>query len=644
MNTTGYLNRLYFLILLSVIIFLFSSTNVLCQTPIKDSQALQHILAKGWNTWDTYSEVSFTHMPEGITINLALKEYKNAGIMRNPLLYKAEQHITLAAHSDDGSYTDLELEWEKMKFRIQSATDNDNIVILVTPLGVKELKPPVLIAEAGIVWQLPGTVTKNKDLITWKSGRFSTSLFSTSLASNDPYLKLYAPYNVYALNGETGISTGKQYSLAVIKQILERNAAILQKKKQFYGDQSEIFNALQSSIAWNVVYDPLKKRVIVPVSRSWNEWHGGYVLFCWDNYFVSYMLSLYNKNLAYANAIAITNEITENGFVPNMSDAIIKTRDRSQPPIGSFCVREIYRKYREKWFLELLYDKLLTWNRWWTAKRDINGLLAWGSNSYKALNNNYWETPESGVGGWQGASFESGMDNAPMYVDIPFDSAKEVLKLWDVGLNSLYIMDCNALSEIARELGKTADYKELRARVTKYSSNLNKLWNEVLGIYCNRRTDNGEFSVRISPTCFYPMLTDVPDQKKIDRMMKEHFYNHDEFYGDWMLPSVPRNDTCFKEQNYWRGRVWAPLNFLVYLGLRKHNLVDAKNDLVTKSKKLLLKNWTDNHYVCENYNALTGVGAEKDTASDPFYHWGALLGFMDLIETGKVEAPEQPLN
>jgi hypothetical protein len=626
-----------------IFLLFFSAIKVISQTTSDYAIAVQQSLAKGWNTWDTYSQVSYTHMPEGITINLALKEYKNAFIMRNPLLYKQEQHITLGAHSDDGSYTDLVMEWEKMKFRIESATEGENIVILVTPLDVKALKPPVLVAEAGFVWQMPGTVSKNKDSIKWTTGNFSTSLFATRNTIKDPYLKLYSPYNVYELSSETGISTGKEYTVAEIKDIIQQQSDALEQKKKSFGEESEIFNALQSSIAWNVVYDPLKQRVIVPVSRSWNEWHGGYVLFCWDNYFVSYMLSLYNKELAYANAIAITNEAAETGFVPNFSDAFVKSRDRSQPPVGSFCVREIYRKYHEKWFLELLYDRLLTWNRWWAVKRDVNGLLAWGSNSYQPLNGNYWETRESGVGSRQGASYESGMDNAPMYFDIPFDSTKEVLELWDVGLNSLYIMDCYALSDIAKELGKIDDYKELTARGVKYSANLNKLWNEKLGIYCNRRSDNGEFSTRLSPTCFYPLLTDVPDKKKIDRMMKEHFYNPEEFYGEWIIPSVPRNDTAFKEQNYWQGRVWPPLNFLVYLGLRKHNLMAPKNELVTKSKALLLKNWTDNHYVCENYNALTGIGAEKGTASDPFYHWGALLGFMEFIESGQVEAPEKPL-
>jgi putative isomerase len=626
-----------------IYILLVSVSKVFAQSSQEQAIILQHRLAKGWNNWDTYSLLSYTHMPEGVTINLALKEYKNAFIMRNPLLYKAEQKITLGAHSDDGSYIDLELVWEKMKFRIQTGTNQDNLVILVTPLEGKPIKSPILVVEAGYVWQMSGIVLKNEENIVWTSGNSSTSLFGTSTCTTDPNLKLYTAYNAYQLDSETGISTGKKYSITEIKSILQRNASILEEKKKSYQEQSEIFNALQSSIAWNVVYDPIKQRVIVPVSRSWNEWHGGYVLFCWDNYFVSYMLSLYNKDLAYANAIGITNESAETGFVPNFSDAFVKSRDRSQPPVGSFCIREIYRKYHEKWFLELLYNKLLTWNRWWASKRDIDGLLAWGSNSYQPLNGNYWELPESGVGGRQGASFESGMDNAPMYFDIPFDSEKELLKLWDVGLNSLYIMDCFALADIAKELGKTNDLKELTNRGKKYSANLNKLWNDKAGIYCNRRTDNGEFSTRLSPTCFYPLLTDVPDKKKIDRMMKEHFYNPNEFYGEWMIPSVPRNDTAFKEQNYWQGRVWAPLNFLVYLGLRRHNLVDAKNEIVTKSKALLLKNWTENHYVCENYNTITGIGAEKGTASDPFYHWGALLGFMEFIEKGIVEAPEKPL-
>jgi len=127
-------------------------------------------------------------------------------------------------------------------------------------------------------------------------------------------------------------------------------------------------------------------------------------------------------------------------------------------------------------------------------------------------------------------------------------------------------------------------------------------------------------------------------------MMSEHFYNPKEFSGEWIIPSVPRNDTSFKAQDYWQGRIWAPNNFLVYLGLQKQGLGEASTEMVKKSKDLLLKNWIANRYVCENYNANTGLGADKSAASDPFYHWGALLGFMGFIENGMVANPWQKLS
>ena len=345
--------------------------------------------------------------------------------------------MILGGHSDNGSYTGLEMDWENMRFRIQTATDRDNLLILVTPLEVIAYKRPIVIAAAGILWQHNGSVSKIDDHIQWTIGNQKTNFYSTATPLRDPDGRFNACYKAYPLDKKVGFSTGKFYSLAEIEQIIDRQNKALAEKRKSFDSLSLPFDIIQSAIAWNTIYEPLKGRVVTPVSRAWSVDHGGYVLFDWDNYFASYMASLYNKNLAYANAIAITNEITENGFVPNMADPQMKTRDRSEPPVGSFCVREIYRRYKEKWFLLLLYDKLLKWNRWWAEKRDLKGLLVWGSNDYTPVSNNYWERKESGVNQRQGASYESGMDNAPMYFDIPFDSTTGLLQLCDVGLNGL---------------------------------------------------------------------------------------------------------------------------------------------------------------------------------------------------------------
>jgi hypothetical protein len=56
---------------------------------------------------------------------------------------------------------------------------------------------------------------------------------------------------------------------------------------------------------------------------------------------------------------------------------------------------------------------------------------------------------------------------------------------------------------------------------------------------------------RLSPTSFYPCLRKLVRQQA-ERMIKEHYYNPNEFYGDYVLPSIARNDPALKDNDYWR--------------------------------------------------------------------------------------------
>ena len=109
-----------------------------------------------------------------------------------------------------------------------------------------------------------------------------------------------------------------------------------------------------------------------------------------------------------------------------------------------------------------------------------------------------------------------------------------------------------------------------------------------------------------------------------------------------MLPSIARNDPAYADQNYWRGRIWAPLNFLVYLALSRTELSDVRRDLAQKSAKLFMKEWTEHRHVHENYCANTGAGCNS-VNSDKFYHWGALLCVIAMAEAGYIENLGQPL-
>lgn len=592
-------------------------------------KALQHTMATGWNTWYNNSVVSHVLLPEGFCINLCftrpgdpeyVKEiFKSADIQQRP------EKVRLGLRADDGSYTSLVLQYKGEELTVQTAKDENDELILVSPVKGSE---NYVVVEAGLLWNRAGFIGVEQNKLI---GKFSGNVITVSVTGQvvpDAYSVTTAPHLSFSMKEELGIYTGKTRTLAEIKTIIEGKRREQQKRIDRYGELSESFKAMQTILAWNTMYDAPNHRVITPVSRLWSRGWGGFVLFDWDTYFASYMLSLFNKDLAYANAIEITKSITPDGFIPNYQSPYGNTSwDRSQPPIGTTVILNIYKKYREKWLLHEVYDELLKWNRWWPRHRDVNGYLCWGSqkvpDTLKTINNH----------DLQAAKFESGLDNSPMYDSIPFNTTTHTMELADVGLMSMYIMDCRSLAEMSTILGKKTEAEELLKRAAFYAKQLATMWDEKTGIFLNKRTDNGEVSYRLSPTNFYPMLAKACTQQQAERMINEHYYNPNEFYGEYVIPSIARNDPAFGDNDYWRGRIWGPMNFLLYMGMENYNLKEARIDLVSKSKNLLMKNWKGDGGVYENYNSVTGKGGEVG-GSDAFYHWGALLTFMEFIEKG----------
>lgn len=620
--------------IIPLIVFIVLFSTIYAQgNPEEEYKKIQTQLASGWNTWDTRSVLTHVLLPYGAAIDLNLIDSDEERINAFRIGGKPVMHP--GPHAYDGSYTDVSLEWNGHKLRVQNASDGTDNVILITPLEGNRAGGQLVVAPKSL-WQ-----RANK--IEVENNKFGISPFGFNIhipvivqgdfiGTNKNEIKMSA-------NQAVAICCGRNMTVGEAQQYIEEKAhAFVTKNKEKYKDKYELYNAMQSVLAWDNIYDPTIKKVITPVSRNWNvNWShhpefGGFVLFCWDTYFAGMMFAADNRELAYANVVEITNSITEAGFVPNFyTGNDLRSRDRSQPPVGSLAVWSIYEKYKEKWLLELVYDKLLTWNRWWDKNRNIDGLLCWGSSPYEKVT--YHARESGGINELYCAALESGLDNSHMYDNIKYDKERHMMLLNDVGLSSLYIMDCDYLATMAKELGKKKDVKELRERGKKYREKLQTLWDDETGLYYNRHTDTGVLDSRTSPTNFYPLLAKVPSQAQAARMINDHLLNPDEFWGEWVIPATPRNDPAFDDNIYWRGRVWAPLNFLVYLGLRNYDFKEVRKSLAEKSEKLLMKSWLTNGYVFENYNSTTGQG-DDTPRSDKFYHWGALLGFIGLLESG----------
>ena len=618
--------------------------------------AVQSRLSQGWNTWDTNSMMTEVLLPEGLAIHAGLKN--NTGEFGDRFLRdafvgqysKGDARVTPGPHSWDGSYTSLDIEWAGHKWSIETAHAGADEVILATPENTgPEMtdKAPALPADivfwVDFLWNRRGTAERLADSIETRgetgaipiyctcetpasANKQARSTATTSEAMPTPDLPIGGPYFAIPLTAPVGIGTGRRRTVAEIQVAIAAERAAYQKSVAAAGNEAPIVDAIETTLGWDTIYDPSKLRVISPVSRSWSVGWGGWVLFDWDTFFAATLASIGDRDLAYANAMEILNEETPQGFVPNYARDGYKSYDRSEPPVGAITVLGLYEKFHDRWFLADTFEPLLRWNRWWAEHRDMDGYLVWGSNDDTQPQN-----PDDGGRGTRGgAILESGLDNSPMYDTATYNHQTHQLEFADVGLMGLYVADCDALAKIADVLGKTAEARELRDREARYKAKLQTMWDGKTGMFLNLDLKTHQPSHRLSPTNFYPLLAGAATPEQAQIMIAKHLRNPEEFWGQWIIPAIARNDPAYADQNYWRGRIWGPMNYLVYLGLRNYDKAAAR-DVAAKSYDLFLKEWTANRHVHENYNANTGSGDDV-TSSDRFYHWGALLGYVEYME------------
>jgi hypothetical protein len=598
--------------------------------------AVQTSLAQGWNTWDVYNVAAQVLLPEGFTIRVGLKHNSalNSDAFLSDMLIgrqgKGEEAIVPGPHTWNGSYTELRLTWQTHELMLQTAHDGEDLVMLATPVEANGGLPPTLVLSTGVLWNGPGSSMKSDDHIEFNNVSRKICVYWTGREQSCAALPIDTPFFAALLQNPIGLSTGHPRSVDQIRTILKRQRPA----------GTSVAQAIESVMGWDTFFDPSKSRVISPVSRLWSTGWGGYVLFDWDTFFAASMAAVGDRNLAYADAIETLRESTPEGFVPNYARAGgWKSSDRSEPPVGAITVLDLYRKFHDRWFLRDTFDPLLRWNRWWNEHREQSGYLVLGTDA----GNRPVNPDDNSIGTRQGAKYESGLDNSPMYDEAPFHPETNRIHLADVGLMSLYVADCNALAEIAAALGKHPEEQELRRRGERYGANLQTLWDEKAGIFLNKNLDTGELSTRLSPTNFYPLLAKAATPRQAARMVNEHLLNPQEFWGEWVIPSIARSDPAFRDQDYWRGRIWGPMNYLVYLGLLNYDQPAVCKQLAQKSLALFNQEWRLNGHVHENYNAITGIGDDV-SSSDRFYHWGALLGLIDYLETGAGTDPSAASN
>ncbi len=398
--------------------------------------------------------------------------------------------------------------------------------------------------------------------------------------------------------------------------------------------------AITNNLFWMVLYQPGLHRLYTPAGRRWifprpdgtpDHW----TIFAWDSFFNALQLAVESPKLAVDAIRAVLETQYPNGNIPNWRGRFGGTPDRSQPPIGAYCTLKLFQRLGDMELLKTSYPVLRRWHAFWKARktngqprRDGNGdgLLEWGSDT--ALLSDKTQVPpwEQGASGEQRAKWESGQDDLPNWDEVPFDAEAGTLTMNCLDLNCLYALDASCLAQLAALLGRREESEAYQAEYERMRGLINdQLWNARENFYFDRHWD-GRFSTRKAASNFYPLLARIPDERRARQMLRR-LLNPKEFWGDYILPTISRDDPAFKDQQYWRGTIWPPTNYLVYQGLKAYGFDIEASEFAGRSTALFLRTWRSFQLCPENFDARTG-----EAAGQRFQSWGPLFALLGLEE------------
>jgi glycogen debranching enzyme len=433
-------------------------------------------------------------------------------------------------------------------------------------------------------------------------------------------------------------------SLKVIDSILEDEAdRYAQKRTRIDGLYEGVPEAITNNLFWMMLYQPGQHRLYTPAGRRWifNRADGTpdhWQIFAWDSFFNALELAVENPQLAADAVRAVCETQYPNGNIPNWRSRFAGTSDRSQPPVGAYVVLKLFQKTGDLSLLNEAYPVLKRWHAFWKAKkpngqarRDGNGdgLLEWGSDADLIADKvPEWEAAATGE---QRAKWESGQDDLPNWDDVPFDAETGTLTMNCLDLNCLYALDAWCLSQAASVLKKDDEAEAYLVEYEKMKELINTvLWNQREGFYFDRYWD-GRFSLHKAASNFYALLARVPDEGRAQLLLR-HLLNPKEFWGDYVLPTISRDDPAFNDpqnpgRQYWRGTIWPPTNYLVYQGLKAYGFDAVASEFAKKSALLFMRSWVNFQLCPENFHPLTG-----EAGGQRYQSWGPLFALVAAEE------------
>ncbi|MGI9615846.1 MAG: MGH1-like glycoside hydrolase domain-containing protein [Acidimicrobiales bacterium] len=378
----------------------------------------------------------------------------------------------------------------------------------------------------------------------------------------------------------------------------------------------------------------------------------------WDSAFVALGWAEFDRGRAWAEVECLLAAQWPSGMVPHIvfwSDEATyfpgpavwqtarshpATSGISQPPVLATVVRRLVAT-GEHPTLESICSSIDSWHRWWHAARDPEGrgVIA-VSHPWESGRDNLpdWDRPLAAVDPSSNASLERRdldlVDAAmrPSHADYERYAALievGVAHRWDdgaiatnspfwvadPGVTAILLRAERDLAWIMAAIG--ADTTSVESRIDRLEAGFEQLWNPAARAYCSIDLRTGLRAMVGTAASFlgpYAGVVSHLDDSLAELECWATTANH-------LVPSFDPRHADFEPQRYWRGPVWAVVNYLIATGLAEHGAGDWAERIRRSTRGLIERSG-----MAESFDPVTGAAVGGDRFGWTAAMWLAWAG------------------
>ena len=323
----------------------------------------------------------------------------------------------------------------------------------------------------------------------------------------------------------------------------------------------------------------------------------------------------------------------------------------TQPPVFALALAYIFERGVRAAFaprMAALYRAALAYHRWFATARDPEGtgLVATLHNWETGRDNSVeWDGPFAAVPqttvteirrkdtGHIDAAMRPRDEDYRRYIHLVDtyraagwkpDAMWKVapFKVADVGTNAILLAAERALVKLAAQFGTAEEIEEIAARITRMEAGMQKLWLCEKRAYVSLDLITGQqIPIRVSAG-YLPLLTNAPKPMHREAVLAQFAIAQQGV--PLPLPSTAPDEPGFEPKRYWRGPVWAVINWLVARALDQSNATDAAQALRRATLDAIRQSG-----FAEYFDPLT-----KEGLGGPDFSWTAAIALLMAEEVG----------